>query len=46
MWYLGLKHLTLLQNSPKFGVIPVCLANMLEFISVLSDSELQGNKGA
>lgn len=46
VWYLGLKHLTLLQNSPKFGVILVCLRNMLKFISALSDSKLQGSRGA
>lgn len=43
---LGLKHLTLLQNFSKFGVILVCLTNMLEFISVLSNSKLQRNGGS
>lgn len=43
---LGLKHLTLLQNSSKFGVILVYLTNMLEFISVLSNSKLQRNGGS
>lgn len=46
MCNLGLKHFTLLQNSSKFGVILVYLTNMLEFISVLSNSKLQRNGGS